>query len=123
MNTIKARTYPRAWDTSKFKASTKNHHTANTITPINNPDNNIWIIISRSNKLSVVFLGFSFIIVSVSFSKDKAISWSPSVTKFNHKSCIATSGIGKLNIIDKTKNSTSANPHDRSIIHTFLILE
>jgi hypothetical protein len=37
------------------------------------------------------------------FSKDKAKSCIPSVTILSHKSCIATSGIGILNIIDKQK--------------------
>ena len=46
------------------------------------------------------------------FSKDNAKSWIPSVTRLRHNSCIATSGIGKSNAIDKQKNITSASPQD-----------
>ena len=42
--------------------------------------------------------------------------------KFNHNNCIATNGIGKLNIIANTNNIISDNPVDKSKYITFLIL-
>ena len=59
-------------------------HTIKTIKPITVPDNNISSINNLSNKDSLGFLGGSSITLSSPFSKERAKSCNPSVTKFNH---------------------------------------
>ena len=79
--------------------------------------------IYSSNNDSLVLLGFWFIISLLFLSNERAISWRPSVTKFNHNNWIATNGIGKFMIIDVKKNNISDKPHDIKNRVIFLIFE
>ena len=60
--------------------------------------------------LSFGGLGFLLSIPFSASSKAKSTSWSPLVTRFNHKSCTGRSGIGSPKRKVEMIKSTSANP-------------
>ena len=76
--------------------------------PIIMPSNAISIPSPPENRLCFCAIGLRFIISGSTFSTPSAIAGSASVTRFTHKSCIGSSGVGRC--ITDAANMTRISP-------------